>query len=72
MTMVVDFNMQEEDGRIPARLDSGEVLTVGDRVKVTDGEGTKCLAEIDEIFSEKRYVMVRPIEGTWEHEDVPA
>lgn len=72
MTMTVDFNMQEGDGRIPARLGPGEQLTVGDRVRVTDGEGTSCLAEVDEVHSEKQYVMVRPIEGTWEHEDVLA
>jgi hypothetical protein len=66
MTLLVDFNMAEEDGRIPALItpEQLEALTLGTRVVVADGEGTECEAVVDEVAAEGRLVMLAPIAGT--------
>ena len=66
MELLVDFNMEEEDGRIPARISATQVHAVaqGDKVRAFDGEGTECWAVIDEVDSTRHYVMLTPIPGT--------
>jgi hypothetical protein len=60
-TFIVDFNMREPDGRIPALLlaDRAESLSVGESVLASDGEGLECRASVSEISSDGRYVMLR-------------
>lgn len=66
MQLLVDFNMEEEDGRIPARLTPAEIWSAseGSKVLAFDGEGTECWAVIDEVVRDSRYVMLSPIKGT--------
>jgi hypothetical protein len=64
MQLLVDFNMVEEDGRIPVLLSPGQVLFAGSEVLATDGEGTELRAVIDEVATNGRYVMLMPIEGS--------
>ena len=60
MVLIVDFNMREPDGRIPALLLAGraESLTPGEGVVASDGEGLECRAVISEISSDGRYAML--------------
>ncbi len=60
--LLVDFNMVEEDGRIPALLSPGQEMLAGSEVIATDGEGTERRAVIAEVASNGRYVMLMPIE----------
>jgi hypothetical protein len=64
MQLLVDFNMAEEDGRIPALLPPGQELFAGSEVIATDGEGTERRAVIDEVASNGRYLMLKPIDGS--------
>jgi hypothetical protein len=64
MELLVDFNMVEEDGRIPALLPPGQGLVAGNEVIATGGDGTECRAVIDEVASNGRYVMLMPIEAS--------
>lgn len=66
MRLFVDFNMVEEDGRIPALLAPGQVLFAGREVVATDEEGTELRAVIDEVATNGRYVRLTPIEGSVE------
>lgn len=67
MTLIVDFNMMEEDGRVPALLVGSDASSLGAGAKVvaTDGEGTECRAIVSEILAGGRYAMLAPIDGTW-------
>lgn len=64
MVLIVDFNMVEEDGRIPALVPEGEAgsLVPGASVLAIDGEGTECRALIDEVAPDGSYVMLTPID----------
>ena len=66
MVLIVDFNMVEDDGRIPALVPAGESASVapGTEVIAIDGEGTECRAVIDEVAADGSYVMLTPVEGT--------
>jgi hypothetical protein len=66
MTLLVDFNMAAEDGRLPALISPDQLaaLTPGTRVVVADGEGTECEAIVDEVAADGRLVMLAPIAGT--------
>ena len=66
MTLLVDFNMAEEDGRIPALITPDQIpsLTPGTRVIAADGEGTECGAIVDEVAADGRIVLLVPIAGT--------
>lgn len=72
MTLVVDFNLEDEKGRIPALLDPDVSLHVGDTVLVADREGNRRRAVVAEISLKKEtgqetlvaYVVPKP--GTWE------
>src|SRR3990172_13283018 len=66
MTLLVDFNMVGEDGRLPAIITSKQLesLALGTRVVAADGEGTECEAVIDEFTAEGRLVMLSPVVGT--------
>lgn len=58
--------MEEEDGRLPARVSpvQTDALAMGDKVLAFDGEGTECWALVDEIAPQRRYVMLSPINGS--------
>src|SRR2546426_8875219 len=60
MIQIVDFNMKEPDGRIPALLQAGaaESVAIGDSVIASDGEGLECRAVVSEISSDGRYAML--------------
>lgn len=60
--LIVDFNMKEPDGRIPALLLPGQVesLAPGDAVIASDGEGLECSAVVSEISRDGRYAMLAP------------
>lgn len=70
MVLIVDFNMREEDGRIPALLVAGraEAIAPGEKVLAADGEGTECWAVVSEISPDGRYAMLDPIGGSWRHD----
>jgi hypothetical protein len=67
VTLVVDFNMFEETGLVPALLDRDQAqwLRPGAKVIAADGEGTECQSEITEISGDGRYALLSPIGGTW-------
>jgi len=67
MVLIVDFNMTEEDGRIPAliRMDEEPPPTAGTEVVAVDGEGTECRAVVDEVAEDGSYVMLTPLDGTF-------
>jgi hypothetical protein len=71
MELLVDFNMTEADGRIPALVEPQQVsaLAVGSGVLAFDGEGTRCRAVVTEISSDGRLVMLLPLEGTVQPSD---
>jgi hypothetical protein len=62
MVLIVDFNMREPDGRVPALLRSG-AASVGDSVVASDGEGVECRAVVSEISPDGRYVMLETVGG---------
>ena len=66
MELLVDFNMVEADGRIPALIPPGRAptLVLGSQVIAADGEGTECRALVDEVDADGRIVMLVPIAGT--------
>ena len=66
MELLVDFNMEGEDGRIPALVAPPllATLTVGTRVIAADGEGTECDATVEEVDPARGLVMVVPVNGT--------
>ncbi len=66
MVLIVDFNMVEKDGRIPALVPVGETgpFAPGTVVIAIDGEGTECKAVIDEVAADGSYLMLTPIEGS--------
>jgi hypothetical protein len=81
--LIVDFNMVDEDGRIPAMIQRGPEgpagvfallhgpLHVGETVEAFDGEGMACKAEIEDIDWASGYVLIRPLGDTF-HEDPAA
>ena len=64
--VLVDFNMSEADGRIPALLEPhlASALAIGSEVIASDGEGTRCRTVVAEISSDGRVVMLLPLEET--------
>jgi hypothetical protein len=68
MVLVVDFNMAQADGRIPALLPPGQaaLYAPGTKVFAADGEGTECYALVDEAH--ERYLLLSPIGGTTQRE----
>ena len=70
MTLLVDFNMIEEDGRLPALLSPEQIGAIREGISVTaaDGEGTQCEALVSEVSTDQRIVLLVPIEGTWNRE----
>jgi hypothetical protein len=58
--LIVDFNMREPDGRVPALLiaDRAESLAPGETVIASDGEGVECRAIVSEISEDGRYAML--------------
>ncbi|MDQ3765756.1 MAG: hypothetical protein M3346_00175 [Actinomycetota bacterium] len=70
MKLVVDFNMREESGLVPALLlrDQIESLHAGEKVIAADGEGTECLAVVRAIETNEGYALLSPVGGTWQHD----
>ncbi|MFN2390309.1 MAG: hypothetical protein ABR575_12000 [Actinomycetota bacterium] len=72
MTLLADFNLEDERGRVPVPLDTDVSLHVGDSVLVEDREGNRCKAVVAEIASkgvEGKQTLVAflvPKPGTWE------
>ena len=67
MILLVDFNMREADGRLPALLtdDVMRQLSPGETVIAVDGEGLECNARISEVSPDGRYAMLETIGGTF-------
>jgi hypothetical protein len=67
MVLLVDFNMREPDGRLPALLigAADRALTMGERVIASDGEGLECNAVISEVSPDGRYAMLETIGGSF-------
>jgi hypothetical protein len=68
MTLWVDFNMKQADGRVPALLRDAAQVSPGDEVIAADGEGTACRARVTEILKEGRVALLEPIDGSWDRE----
>lgn len=69
MTLIVDFNMANQEGLLPALVPSGDLwkFPPGEKVIATDGEGTECRGQVVEAVEGPRgaYVLLSPIDGTW-------
>jgi len=68
MTLIVDFNLEDEHGRIPARLDArahGQIAA-GETVLAEDEEGNRCKAHVVDISATGTIAYLAPIPGTWE------
>lgn len=69
MTLIVDFNMTQEDSLVPALLSAPnlDAIHIGDKVSAVDGEGTACKAEVITVTESARgkYALLRPIGGSW-------
>lgn len=71
MTLLADFNLEDERGRIPILLTPGLSPHVGETVLVADREGNRCKAVIAEVSSrlgggiEHPVAYVVPKPGTW-------
>lgn len=72
MTLIADFNLEDEKGRIPIPLEDDVSLHVGDTVLVADREGNRCKAIVAELSlrgegdEETVVAFVVPKQGTWE------
>ena len=66
MELLVDFNMAEADGRIPALIEPAQAtaLMIGSEVVGADGEGTRCRAVVTEISPDGRYATLLPTEDS--------
>lgn len=70
MQLIVDFNMRESDGRIPALLAGvpGQVAP-GETVVAVDGEGLEVTARVNEVSADGRYAMLETVGGTYRESD---
>lgn len=72
MTLIADFNLEDEKGRIPIPVDVDVSLHIGDAVLVADREGNRCKAIVAELSvrgegdKETLVAFVVPKPGTWE------
>jgi hypothetical protein len=72
MTLLADFNLEDDRGRTPVVLDAAAQVHVGETVLVTDREGNRCKAVVAEITSREEngkaesIAFVVPKPGTWE------
>lgn len=68
MTLIVDFNLEDEHGRIPARLDASVKgqIAAGETVLAEDEEGNRCKAHVVAISESGSIAYLAPIPGTWE------
>jgi len=71
MTFKVDFNMQDDTGRLPVVLEPAAHLSVGETIIVEDGEGNRCKALVEDFTkaldgSERSIALVVPTPGTWQ------
>lgn len=70
MRLIVDFNMREPDGRVPALLvGSAAELTAGETVIADDGEGIECTAKVSEVLADGRIALLETLGGTFEESD---
>lgn len=69
-TRILDFNLEDEHGRIPARLDASVQgqIAAGETVLAEDEEGNRCKAHVVDISSSGSIAYLAPIPGTWERE----
>jgi hypothetical protein len=67
-TLITDFNLEDEHGRIPARLlpESRGQIVAGETVLAEDGEGNRCNAHVVGISESGAIAYLAPMPGTWE------
>ena len=51
MTLLADFNLEDDRGRTPIVLDPSVLVQVGETVLVADKEGNRCKAIVAEVAS---------------------
>jgi len=72
MTLLADFNLEDDRGRTPVVLDSSAHIQVGETVLVADKEGNRCKAVVakvaarDENGEASLIAFLVPKPGTWE------
>lgn len=72
MTLLADFNLEDDRGRTPVLLGAGVQVHVGETVLVADKEGNRCKAVVAEIASHEEngeaqsIAFIVPKPGTWE------
>lgn len=75
MTLIADFNLEDEKGRIPVVIGEGIFLHLGDLAVVSDREGNRCKAWVTEVVerdvdgNQRLVAFVTPKPGTWEPAD---
>jgi len=65
--LLVDFNMTEEDGRVPALLLAGQAprLSIGEWVRAHDWDGNECQAVVSELLPGRRIAMLALDRASW-------
>ena len=68
MTLFVDFNMEDDRGRVPALLDpeTRSTLRPGDHVLAEDDEGNRCKAYVADISPDRPVAFLALLTSTWE------
>lgn len=72
MTLLADYNLEDDRGRTPVVLDAGAQVHVGETVRVADSGDNRCKAVVAEIASREEngkaqsIAFVVPKPGTWE------
>jgi hypothetical protein len=68
MKLMVDFNRVDKLGRVPALIPYGQEheLKPGVVVELDDGEGTTCLATVEDWGQTTRFIWVAPQPGTYQ------
>jgi hypothetical protein len=64
MTLFVDFNMRDQQGRVPALLEGVAAQIVpGETVWAVDAEGNRCKAVVDQITKSSPAIAKLSLEG---------
>ena len=71
MELRVDFNRVDKLGRVPARIPPGQAgnFWPGAEVRASDGEGTSCLAIVNDVEASESLVLLTLEPGTFSYDE---